>query len=74
MALLVWIIPAPWLIAELQVDFWRRWPLRGKNSEAIFRIDLAAKLVSYGSPERRHSAGAFKCFHVGTSSFRNCGW
>jgi hypothetical protein len=31
-----------------------------------FRNDLPPKLVNYGSPERRHSAGAFKCFHGGT--------
>jgi len=34
--------------------------LRDKTAEAIFRIDLAAKLVDlFRSPERRHSAGAF---------------
>ena len=28
-----------------------------------FRNDLPPKLVRYGSPERRHSAGAFLCSH-----------
>jgi hypothetical protein len=40
--------------------------LRAVNSEAIFRIDLAAKLVIFRSPERRHSAGAFRCGHAAT--------
>ena len=34
-----------------------------------FRDGLRPKLVTYGSPERRHSAGAFKFFHDETRSF-----
>jgi hypothetical protein len=40
------------------------WPsLRDKIDGAISRIDRAAKLVNFESPERRHSAGAFAFGH-----------
>jgi hypothetical protein len=46
--------------------------LRAKNSEAIFRIDLAAKLVIFRSPVCRQSAGAFIFGHSSASGESKC--
>jgi hypothetical protein len=43
--------------------------LRTNLQEAIFWIDLAAKLVDFRSPERCHSAGAFPFGHVELADF-----
>jgi hypothetical protein len=46
--------------------------LRGKDSEAIFRIDPPPKLVNYRSPER-HDAGASLYDHGGGSKIEAAG-
>jgi hypothetical protein len=49
------------------------WPsLRDKIDRAISRIDRAAKLVNFESPERRHSAGALHFVHSVVSEQHRC--